>query len=80
MITLKQIKKEFPTRVRTHGYVYEIDGHGDFKQRKGPYGIEIYHKDCWRPLLEDSWGRIVQRELDDVYKTMCRLYPEDRVC
>jgi hypothetical protein len=78
MITLKQIKKEFPTRVRTHGNVYEIDGHGDFKQRKSPYGLEIYHK-VWRPLLGDSWGRIAQRELDNVYETMCRLHPEDRV-
>lgn len=75
MITLKQIKKEFPTRVKTSGYVYEIDGHGDFKQRKG----EIYYYNIWRPLLEDSWERITQAELEDVYKTMCRLHPEDRV-
>lgn len=75
MITLKQIKKEFPTRVRTHGYVYEIDGQGDFKQRKG----EIYHN-VWKPLLGDSWERLVQAELDDVYNTLCRLHPEDRVC
>ena len=75
MITLKQIKKEFPTRVRTSGYVYEIDGHGDFKQRKG----EISHN-VWKPMLGDSWERITQAELDDVYKTMCRLHPEDRVC
>ncbi len=79
MITLKQIKKEFPTRVRTHGYVYEIDGQGDFKQRKSPCGIEICYKD-WSPLLGERWVRIGQDKLEDVYKTMCRLHPEDRVC
>ncbi len=72
MITLKQIKKEFPTRVRTHGNVYEIDGQGCFKQRKSPYGLETYYKG-----LRDRWESIV--DLDDVYNTLCRLHPEDRV-
>lgn len=66
MITLKQIKKEFPERVTTSGNNYYIDGMGWYKQKKTYFGLETSKKNT-----DGSWTGI---NIEKLYSYMKQIY------
>lgn len=64
--TLKELKADFPDKVKTKGNIYHIEGFGQFRQRETVFGIETFWKND-----NDEWSRT---NFESLVKDMRRIF------